>query len=139
MMMGVCTVFFFFYFFINISFLNFNDGAKSSSFTVDIAIPGYFGLDSLSSLLYIGPAFDSGMHYLRSTYPNINWTSTYLTADGKTCADVVTYVQDLVAEWYYRKKDGTSDLQLIMTSGNYDTFITLLISSRTFTAKFDRG
>ena len=126
-MMGFCTVLFFT--FINISFFNFNDGAKSSPFNVDIAIPGYFGFDSFSSLMYIGPAFDLGMPYLRSTYPNINWTSTYLTADGKTCADVVTYVQDLVAEWYYRKKDGTSDLQLIMTGGNHDTFIISLIDN----------
>ena len=134
--MSVCAVLFFI--FINITFLSSNDGAKSS-FTVDIAIPGYFGFDSVSSLFHIGPAFDSGMLYLRNSYPNINWTSTYLTADGKTCADVVTYVQDLVAEWYYRKKDGISVLQLIMTSGNYDTFITLLISSRTITAKFECG
>ena len=123
--MSVCAVLFFI--FINITFLSSNDGAKSS-FTVDIAIPGYFGFDSVSSLFHIGPAFDSGMLYLRNSYPNINWTSTYLTADGKTCADVVTYVQDLVAEWYYRKKYGTSDLQLIVTGGNYDTFIILLVS-----------
>ncbi|GAU87249.1 hypothetical protein RvY_00130 [Ramazzottius varieornatus] len=84
---------------------------------LDIAFPNYFGFDSFNSLSNIGPALDSGLAYLQRKYPYINWTSTYLIARGDTCQDEKTEVSDLVAEWYYRRKQERANLRIIVTGG----------------------
>ncbi|OWA50488.1 Sodium-dependent proline transporter [Hypsibius exemplaris] len=71
------------------------------------------GMDSLTSLNYVGPGVTTGIAELRRTYPFLNITHRYImfqqNPDMKpsyysTCLDQSFYQQANMAQWYYRER-----------------------------------
>ncbi|XP_055350900.1 uncharacterized protein LOC129597405 [Paramacrobiotus metropolitanus] len=92
--------------------------ALVAAFSVDIVTLGNINLQTLGSLPLSGPAIDLAVEELRTVYKDVFTVSHAYLYDrqAKTCEEVASVADDLVAGFYYRKNT-TSDLTVFISVG----------------------
>ncbi|OQV19717.1 hypothetical protein BV898_06257 [Hypsibius exemplaris] len=88
---------------------------------VQIVTPGYLGPLMPSTIMLCGPAFVTGLRYLRLTYPHLNFSHSYLY-DPKGVDSCVSFADDmvlLISKWLYRDRD-PDQITVIMTPSCID-------------------
>ena len=81
---------------------------------IDLVVPGVASFSNLGTLNSSGPAFDTGLEVLRTTYPQQEWRLTFLPTP--TCPEELITVQTRLAEWYYKVRR-QNNLCVIITTG----------------------
>ena len=89
-------------------------GALWKRLQIDLVVPGVASFAILGTLNSTGPAFDTGLEVLRTTYPQQEWRLTFLPTPS--CPEEVITVQTRLAEWYYTVHRQNS-LCVIITPG----------------------
>ena len=83
-----------------------------------MGIPGIFGLDFADTITQMGPAIETGVEYLRETFPGLQVNYTYLTSGRHSCRDLLADIPYLLGSWYYgRTQLQASTAKVILSSG----------------------
>ena len=92
--------------------------AGHGNLVVEIITPGAYSLEYLGSLSYVGPAIQLALEHLNETYFNaFTIHHNYLIYDVHlTCVTQAYFISDMLAKFYYRKKQRSS-LTVVIFSG----------------------
>jgi len=84
---------------------------------IEIITTAYYGVDSMTSLNYLMPAFESGLDSLRRLYPHLNVSHRFLIGENvRSCSELQAEVQDILSRWYYHERRNGA-VPVIINSG----------------------
>ncbi|OQV16562.1 hypothetical protein BV898_09237 [Hypsibius exemplaris] len=91
---------------------------------LEIVSPGYIGIDTITGLNQVGPAYDTGVSFLRKMLPHVNISHSYLYDPTiKGCFEYIASAQNLLAKWYYNRNAGDDCALVIIASGCGESFL----------------